>query len=57
MKLIFKSGAWQIEGPGSDLATVAYARLDGDVVVYEVEERETRSSKLAFNNRLEAIQR
>ncbi|MCZ6776092.1 MAG: hypothetical protein O7D34_06520 [Ignavibacteria bacterium] len=57
MKLILKNGDWRIEGPGSDQARVAYAMLDGDVVVYEIEGRRTQRSKSTFNTRLEAVPR
>ena len=36
MRLVPDGGSWRIEGPGSDRARVAYARLEGDRVVYEV---------------------
>jgi peptidoglycan/xylan/chitin deacetylase (PgdA/CDA1 family) len=37
MQLIAGSQGWTIEGPGSHRARVAYARLDGDQVVYEID--------------------
>ena len=37
MKLVADSAGWRIEGPGSDRARLAYARLEGDQVVYEIE--------------------
>ena len=36
MKLITDRTGWRIEGPGSDRARLAYARLEGDQVVYEI---------------------
>ena len=36
MKLVADSTGWRIEGPGSDRARLAYARLEGDQVVYEI---------------------
>ena len=36
MTLIADDNGWRIEGPGSSRARVAYARLDGDHMVYEV---------------------
>jgi len=36
MKLVADSAGWRIEGPGSERARLAYARLDGDQVVYEI---------------------
>ena len=36
MRLVPDGGAWRIEGAGSERARVAYARLEGDRVVYEV---------------------
>jgi hypothetical protein len=36
MTLIADSTGWRIEGPGSDRARLAYARLEGDQVVYEI---------------------
>jgi hypothetical protein len=37
MRLVQRQDGWQIEGRDSDRARVAYATLDGDRVVYEVE--------------------
>jgi hypothetical protein len=37
MKLVADSAGWRIEGPGSERARLAYARLDGDHVVYEID--------------------
>ncbi len=37
MQLIAGRKGWTIEGPGSHRARVAYARLDGDRVVYEID--------------------
>jgi hypothetical protein len=37
MRLVNKTGKWQIEGEGSERARVAYVRLKGDQVVYTVE--------------------
>jgi hypothetical protein len=36
MRLVPDGNSWRVEGPGSERARVAYARLDGDRVVYEV---------------------
>jgi hypothetical protein len=36
MKLVANSTGWRIEGPGSDRARLAYARLEGNQVVYEI---------------------
>jgi hypothetical protein len=36
MKLITDRTGWRIEGPGSNRARLAYARLEGDQVVYEI---------------------
>jgi hypothetical protein len=36
MKLVAGSSDWRIEGPGSKRARLAYARLEGDQVVYEI---------------------
>jgi hypothetical protein len=36
MKLVADSTGWRIEGPGSDRARLAYARLEVDQVVYEM---------------------
>jgi hypothetical protein len=38
MRLVAGDGGWRVEGPGSDRARVAFARLDGDHVVYEVDQ-------------------
>ena len=35
MKLVPDGASWRIKGPGCERARVAYARLDGDRVVYE----------------------
>jgi len=35
MRLVPDGASWRIEGPGSARARIAYARLDGDRVVYE----------------------
>ncbi len=37
MKLVQKGGHWEIEGPHCDRARIAYATLDGDRLVYMVE--------------------
>lgn len=34
MKLVRTNGSWNVEGPGSDRARVAYARVSGDTVTY-----------------------
>jgi len=36
MKLVCKDGVWQIEGPGSERARLAYAVLEGGRLLYEV---------------------
>jgi len=36
MQLVSDGTGWRIEGPGSDRARVAYARLEGNQVVYEL---------------------
>jgi len=38
MTLVNGPGGWQIQNPGDVRARVAYARLDGDRVVYEIED-------------------
>ena len=35
MRLISSGGEWTVEGPGSERATIAYAALDGETLVYE----------------------
>lgn len=37
MKLVREGAQWKIEGPGSERARLAYARLDGERIVYTVE--------------------
>lgn len=37
MKLVRKRGSWCIEGPGSERARVAYARIEHDDLVWEVD--------------------
>jgi hypothetical protein len=36
MKLVSKDGGWQIEGPGSEHARIAYAVLEGDRLLFEI---------------------
>lgn len=36
MALVQREGSWQIEGPGKDRAQLAFARLDGDRLVYTI---------------------
>jgi len=38
MKLVRSSNGWQVTGPGSERARVAYAHLDNDRLVYTLEE-------------------
>ena len=38
MRLVAAKHGWQIEGPGSEHARVAYARVEDDHVVYEIEQ-------------------
>ena len=38
MNLVQAGSGWVIEGPGSERARIAYARLDGDRLVYEIQE-------------------
>jgi hypothetical protein len=38
MSLIWKNGRWEIEGPGSERARVAYASLDGESLAYTLSE-------------------
>jgi len=38
MNLVQAGSGWVIEGPGSERARLAYARLDGDRLVYEIQE-------------------
>jgi len=37
MELVADRAGWKIKGPGSERARVAYARLDGDRLVYEID--------------------
>jgi hypothetical protein len=37
MKLVNYADGWQIEGPGAERARVAYASLEGDRLVYEID--------------------
>jgi hypothetical protein len=37
MKLVAHGQDWKIEGPGSERATVAYARLEKGHLVYEID--------------------
>ena len=36
LRLVPSGLEWTIEGPGSERATIAYARLDGERLVYEL---------------------
>jgi hypothetical protein len=36
MRIVNESGHWRVEGPGSDLAVVAFANSAGDHLEYEV---------------------
>ncbi len=38
MTLVKDATSWRVQGPGSERACVAFARLDGDRVVYDVDE-------------------
>jgi hypothetical protein len=42
MKLVPDGASWRIKGPGCERARVAYARLDGDRVVYELDRNHRR---------------
>jgi len=44
MKLVRREDTWQIEGPGKERARLAYASLEGDRVVYTIEEQGSESS-------------
>jgi hypothetical protein len=37
MQLVADNAGWRIKGPGSGRARLAYARLDGDRLVYEID--------------------
>jgi len=37
MELVHRADGWHIEGPGAERACLAYAYLDGDRLVYEIE--------------------
>jgi len=37
MNLVRDNQTWRVEGPGSDRAVVAYARLDKNQLVYEID--------------------
>jgi hypothetical protein len=39
MTLVADTGGWRIEGPGSERACLAYATLEGDRVVYTIDNR------------------
>ena len=47
MKLISTPAGWVIENPGDGRARIAYASLDGDRVVYEVENSSTQTSQVS----------
>jgi hypothetical protein len=40
MKLVEEKGRWRIEGSGKERASVAYARLQGDRIIYSHEEQQ-----------------
>jgi len=45
MRLIAEGETWKIEGPDSDRARIAYARLNGDQLVYDVGPPETHMDR------------
>jgi len=47
MNLVAVEGGWRVEGPGSDRATVAYACLEGDRLVYRTDAKERLSHQTA----------
>ena len=52
MELVCQDGRWQVEGPGSERARVAFATLEDDRLTYTLQQRsETDNSGLAQNNR------
>jgi len=42
MRLVSNGASWRVEGPGSERASVAYARVDGPRVVYEIDRNHRR---------------
>jgi hypothetical protein len=51
MNLVRHGSTWQIEGPGSERARLAYASLEGDRVVYTVEGQECESGCSSYVDR------
>jgi hypothetical protein len=45
MQLVSDSAGWRIQGTGSSRARLAYARLDGDRLVYEIDTQRQGSMK------------
>jgi hypothetical protein len=43
MRLVPDGASWRVEGPGSERARVAYARLEGPRVVYEIDRNHRRN--------------
>ena len=39
MELVCQNGCWQVEGPGSERARVAFASLEGDRLTYTIQQR------------------
>jgi hypothetical protein len=50
MRLVSTSNGWAIENPGDGRARIAYASLDGDRIVYEVENSSTPKSSRSMTS-------
>lgn len=47
MSLTKESGLWEVSGPGSERARVAFARLEGDKLVYTIDAPRSNASSVA----------
>lgn len=50
MRLVQDDSGWKVQGPGSDRASVAYATLAGNEVVYEIDHHQVREHALTASN-------
>jgi hypothetical protein len=48
MKLVPDGSSWRVTGPGSERARIAYARLEGERVVYEIDRSDRRDGGPGF---------
>lgn len=41
MESLYDGASWQVKGPGSERARVAFARLAGEAVTYSIQDKKT----------------